>query len=45
MRKDKSIKDWQDMYNQLTNPELRDKAKKEVDKIKRKEDKIKDTGL
>lgn len=45
MRKELAIKDWQEMYNKLTNPELRDKAKREADKIKRKEDKIKDTGL
>lgn len=45
MRKEKSIKEWQDMYNKLTNPELREKAKRETEKNKRKEDKIKDTGL
>lgn len=45
MNKGSSIKDWQEMYNKLTNPELRNKAKREADKIKRKEDKIKDTGL
>lgn len=45
MRKEKSIKEWQDMYNKLINPELREKAKRETEKNKRKEDKIKDTGL
>lgn len=45
MNKSRSIKDWKNMYDRLTNPELRDKAKREADKIKRKEDKIKDTGF
>ena len=45
MKKEKSIKDWQNMYDKLTNPELRDKAKREAEKIKRKEEKISDTGL
>lgn len=45
MRKEKSIKEWQDMYDKLTKPESREKAKRETEKIKKKEDKIRDTGL
>lgn len=45
MKKEKSIKDWQMMYDKLTNPELREKAKQEAERIKRKEDKRSDTGL
>lgn len=45
MNREKSIKSWEKMWEALTNPELREKAKQEAERIKRKEDKRSDTGL
>jgi len=45
MTKEKSIKDWQRLYNRLKDPDARDKARRETEKLKRLEEKRSDTGL
>ena len=45
MKKATSIKDWQRMFNELTDAESIQKAKRLAERKKRKEMKIADTGL
>lgn len=45
MKKETNIKEFQKMYNAITDPEERAKARRETDKKKRSEEKRIDTGL
>jgi len=45
MRKDRDIKDWQKMYDNLMNPEKQAENRRKVEKGKRIKEKISDTGL
>jgi hypothetical protein len=45
MQKEKSIRDWKRMYDSLTNPDSQAKARRDIQKDKRKKEKQSDTGL
>lgn len=45
MTKEERIEDMKRMYESLTNPDIIEKNRREEERKKRKEDKVKDTGL
>lgn len=45
MTEQESIADWMRMYKSLTDPDVKEKAKREAERKERAENKKKDTGL